>query len=54
MVFIQEIINEFKSIGSHWIALYVNGDNMTYFDSFRVECIPKKIQGQQKFYIKYY
>ena len=20
-----------KSIGNHWIALYVNGDNVTYF-----------------------
>ena len=25
-------------------ALYVNGDNETYFDSFRVEYIPKKIK----------
>ena len=25
---------EFKSIGTHWIALYVNGNNIIYFDSF--------------------
>ena len=25
---------EFKSIRTHWIALYVNGNNIIYFDSF--------------------
>ena len=25
------IIDQYKSIGTHWIALYVNGDNVTYF-----------------------
>ena len=24
-------LDEFKSIGTHWIALYVNGNNITYF-----------------------
>ena len=33
---------ESKSIGTHWIALYVNNNNVTYFDSFGVEHIPKK------------
>ena len=37
-------IDEFKSIGTHWIALYVNGTNVTYFDSFGVEHIPKEIK----------
>ena len=23
--------DKYKSIGNHWIALYVNGDNVTYF-----------------------
>ena len=27
-------INQYKSIGTHLIALYGNGDNITYFDSF--------------------
>ena len=27
---------EFKSIGTHWIALHVNGNNIIYFDSFGV------------------
>ena len=29
---------------THWIALYVNDDNLTYFDSFGVEHIPKQIR----------
>ena len=36
--------DQYKSIGTHWIALHVNGDNVTYFDSFAVEYIPKEIQ----------
>ena len=35
-------LDEFKSSGTHWIALCVNGDNVTYFGSFGVEYIPKK------------
>ena len=31
--------DEFKSIGTHWIALYVNGNNMIYFDGFKAEHI---------------
>ena len=34
--------DEFKSIETYWIALYVNGNNATYFDSFGVEHIPKE------------
>ena len=43
-------LDEFKSIETHWIALYVNGNNgsasydVIYFDSFRVEHIPKDIE----------
>ena len=29
--------------GTHWIALHVNAENLTYFDSFSVEHIPKEI-----------
>ena len=36
-------LDEFKSIGTHWIALYVNGNNIIYFDSFEVEHIIKEI-----------
>ena len=34
-------LNEYESTGTHWIALYVNTENVTYFDSFAVERIPK-------------
>ena len=34
--------DEFKSIGNYWIALYVNVYNMTYFETFGVEHIPKE------------
>ena len=60
MVFIQEIIypkwvdvinlDEFKSIGTHWIALHVNVNNgrasygAIYFNSFGAELIPKEIK----------
>ena len=37
-------LNEFKSIGTHWIAFYVNVRNIIYFDSFVVEHIPKEIK----------
>ena len=36
-------IDEYKSIGTHWIALFVNGDTVTYLCSFGVEYIPKEI-----------
>ena len=35
--------NKYKSIGTHWIALYVNGNNIIYFDSFVVKDFPKEI-----------
>ena len=40
MVFLQEIVcNEYESIGSPWIATYVDDNNVTYFDSFGIEHI---------------
>ena len=36
-------LHEYKSIETHWIALYVNVENVTYFDSFGVVHIPKEI-----------
>ena len=36
-------LDEFKSIGTYWIALYMNANNIVYFDGFGVEHIPKEI-----------
>ena len=36
-------LDEYFDIGTHWVALYVNNDDVTYFDSFEVEHIPKEI-----------
>ena len=33
-----------KSIGTHCIAFYVNGNNIINFDSFGVDHIPKEIK----------
>ena len=37
-------LNDHHDIGSHWAALYVNNETVTYFDSFGVEHIPKEIK----------
>ena len=34
-------LDEYKLTGTLWTALYVNGDKITYSDSFRVEHMPK-------------
>ena len=36
-------LDEYRDIGTHWVALYVNNKAVTYFDSFGVEHIPKEI-----------
>ena len=51
MVFILEIIylkykinlDKYYDIGTHWVALWVNNNNVTQFDSLGVEHIPKEI-----------
>ena len=57
MLFIQEIIylikngtyiinlDEYKATGIHQIALFINDNNVNYFDSFRVERIRKEIKS---------
>ena len=37
-------LDEYKSMGTHWTDLYVNGNNKIYFDSLGVESIPKEIK----------
>ena len=38
-------LDECKSIGMHWIVLYVDDCNVTYFDSSEIEHIPKEIKN---------
>ena len=35
-------MNLYESIGTHSIELYVNAENVTYFESFGIENIPKE------------
>ena len=37
-------LDEYSDIGTHWVALYVQNNDVTYFDSFGVEHIPKEIK----------
>ena len=37
-------LDEYESIETHWITLYVNDNNVTYFYNFGVENIPKKVR----------
>ena len=38
-------LDEYSDIGTHWIALYVLNNDVTYFDSFEIEHIPKEIKA---------
>ena len=49
MVFFQEIIclidlDEYADVGTHWIALFCNRNEIVYFDSFGVENVPEEIK----------
>ena len=37
-------LDENSDIGTHWVGLYVSNSDVTYFDRFRVEHIPKEIK----------
>ena len=36
-------LDEHSDIGTHWVALYVKNNDITYSDSFGVEHIPKEV-----------
>ena len=36
-------LDEYESIWTHWTALHVNDNNVTYFESLGVEHVPKEI-----------
>ena len=37
-------LDQYSDFGTNWTALYALNNNITYFDSFGVENIPKEIQ----------
>ena len=37
-------LDEYSDVGTLWITLYAINNNVTYFDSFGVELIPKEIK----------
>ena len=37
-------LDEYSDIGIHWVALYVQTNNVTYFNSVGVEHVPKEIK----------
>ena len=37
-------LDEYADIGTHWIALFCNRNEIVYFDSFGVEYIPEEIK----------
>ena len=42
------ILDGYESVETHWITLYVNGDSVTYWYSFGVENIPKKLKNHRQ------
>ena len=37
-------LNEYADVGTHWIALFCNSNEIVYFDSFGVEHLPEEIK----------
>ena len=37
-------IDEHSNFGTHWVALYIHNDDVTYLDRFEVEHIPKEMK----------
>ena len=38
-------LDKYSDIGTHWVAFYVNNNDVIYFDSFGVEHIPNDIKN---------
>ena len=36
--------DEYADVDTHWIALYCEQSEIIYFDSFRVEHVPKEVE----------
>ena len=37
-------LDEYADVGTHWIALFCNRNQIVYFDSFGVKHVPKEIK----------
>ena len=37
-------LDEYADVGTHWIALFCNNNEIVYFDSFGVEHVPEEIK----------
>ena len=37
-------LDEYADVGTHWIALFCNKNEMVYFDNFGVEHVPEEIK----------
>ena len=37
-------LDEYANVGTHWIALFCNRNEIVYFNSFGVENVPKEIK----------
>ena len=37
-------LDEYANVGTHWIALFCNRNEILYFDSFGVEQVPEEIK----------
>ena len=37
-------LDEYADVGTHWIALFCNKNEIVYFDSFGAESVPEEIQ----------
>ena len=36
-------LDEYEDVGTHWIALFCNRNEIVYFDSFGAEHVPEKV-----------
>ena len=38
-------LDDCSDIGTHWVTLFINNDDVIYFDSFGVEHVPEEIKA---------
>ena len=45
-------LDEYADVGTHWIALFCNRNEIVYFDSFGAEHVPKEIKEYKQYSYK--